>query len=256
MWTIERTWTLKPEEICFQKYLYYVLSVPLGQWPLTCQSPQLKNDMITSENSVLTRRWLQHSAPSSPIRVPPAVPEATTATSWLTPRNILGPHPLSSSLDPYHPEFTGIQSFLSLLNRSYMWLKKFHTRGFSSQALDMGCFRSWIPTNHCKSSSFTEPPLRNGSFQPPSRPAPQPPSPSYRPRSNLGVLESESYMLSRGRLQFLISTGLIQFVCILVIPIKYIPNNKCSNFSFIIFAFYSYCSNKIYTQQYGAIFLY
>lgn len=178
-----KTWTLKPEQICFQKYLYYVLSVPLGQWPLTCQSPQLKSDMTTSENSVLTRRWLQHSAPSSPIRVPPAVPEATTATaamlweasvypselrtghplartkatmatSWLTPWNILGPHPLSSSLDPCHPEFTGIQSFLSLLNRSYMWLKKFHTRGFSSQALDMGCFQPRIPNNHCKSSKL------------------------------------------------------------------------------------------------------
>ena len=85
---------------------------------------------------------------------------------------------------------------------------------------------------------------------PPLHPAgANPPAPSYPPRSNLCVIKSASHTLSRGRLQFLTRSGIIQFVCILVIPIKYTPNNKCSNFSFIIFVFYSYCSNKIYTQR-------
>ena len=130
----------------------------------------------------------------------------------------------------------------SLLKRHYTRLKDFCFKSFPLLSLEHSIFPvpnfQWLPQMFYP-FSFTGTSLENRWLhQPPLHPAPPPPTASkckYQPRSNVCVLQSASYTWSRGWLQFLTSTGIIQFGCILVMPLKCIPNNKCSNFSFIIF---------------------
>ena len=149
------------------------------------------------------------------------------------------------------------QSFLPLLKRHYTWLKDFSFKSFPLLGLEHRIFPipnfHWLPQmfypfgstgTSLENCLFHYPPLHLRHPPPPHSQWVQIPAPIwiiYMVKTLTTIFNK--YWHYSIRLHF-------------SMPLKCIPNNKCSNFLFIIFVFYSYCSNKIYTQQYDAIFPY